>query len=253
MKTRLCVRVASLAVVMAGADLMAAGQVIFSEDFSNPTTAATRFSVSGNVSYAGGVMTQQTNPIATLVPGQFFDSGLKPITYEVTQNFVPGSIAPPQMAAAQIRLRGMGSSSEQGYYITTFRNTLDSVLFIGRLTDAERADGILFTTILGDSFYPYLSLRSLGPHDIGISITNSASAVTISVNIDGIFTLTAIDDSPYRITQGDLLELECMGTHAVSWDNLTVSVVPEPSAGAIVLTASVFQMVFRRRRISRET
>jgi hypothetical protein len=226
------------------------GQVLFSEDFSNPTTAATRFSINGNVSYAGGVITALPGSSATLVPGLFFDSGLTPITYRVTQSFAPGSIVHPQAASAQLRLRGTGSSSEQGYYVTTLLNNQNAFIGIGRLTDAERANGIQFTSILGGTDYATPALHTLGPYDINVLITNTATAVTISVYINGVFSLTAVDQSPYRITQGDLLELECRGTHATSWDNLTVSVVPEPSTGALVLSAAAFQMVFRRRTIN---
>jgi hypothetical protein len=64
---------------------------------------------------------------------------------------------------------------------------------------------------------------------------DTPSAVDITVLIDGIPAVSVQDTSPYRLTQGDSLGFLCGGAHAASWDKLSVTVIPEPAACALLL------------------
>jgi hypothetical protein len=209
------------------------GQVIFSENFDDPAAAASRFSVSGSGSYAGGVITLQPQSSAISNPGLFNDSGLSPILYSVMQSFGPGSLVFPQYAGAEFRVRGSTGLAIDGYFITTALTSLDPYIAIDRITTAERALGITRTTLLGGSIFAPPPLRTLGPYELGVTFHNSPNSVLIEVTVNGIPAVAVEDTSPYRLTHGDLVGFDPYATHTGSWDDLTVTLVPEPSTGAL--------------------
>jgi len=205
-------------------------QVLLSEDFNNAQTAAARFTTSGSVQFSGqslqlgpnsAVFLNAANPIA--------DPGTGPVCYAVTESLTSGNIDYPNGHETLFYFRAPGSGSMQGYRIVIALYSTGAYLGINRV-DANGS-----TTLVGGSLFAPPALYTLGPYELSVTFTDTASAVDIDVAINGVTALSAQDTSPNRFVSATSLGLGYYGTLGATFDTLQVTMVPEPSAGALLV------------------
>src|SRR5215475_1052458 len=133
------------------------GQVLLSEDFNNPATAAARFSVIGTVQYTAGQALLGANSAIILNSANSIpDTGASPIQYSIQQAFGPGTYVYPNYHEGDFYVR-MDQTQSEFYRIVTFLDTLGAYIGIDRVTTNE--PGVISTTLVGGSIYapPILS------------------------------------------------------------------------------------------------
>lgn len=212
-------------------------QILFFENFDDSASAATRFvAKSGSAVFSAGALTLTPNQTVMLNSANpTGDTGTAPVLYQVTQTFAPGSVLWPQRAQAQFRARAKSSSWNDGYYLLSYYSSGGAMISLNRITDVEIGHGVFATTLIGGTLITPPVIASLGPYDLGLSFANTPTSVDITVLINGTPAVSVHDTSPYRLTSGNSLGFLCEGTHAASWDNLSVAVIPEPHACAFLL------------------
>ena len=227
-----------LAVILA-TGLSSRGQVLLNQTFDDPEVASQRFTTVGPVQFTGyDVQLPPNSAIFLNTANAIADDGSSPIRYSIVQSFAPGNIVYPNQHDARFYVRVPGGSVTDGYQILTSLNSLGPYIAV------LRGD----FTFLGGSLFAPPALNTLGPYELAVTVWNTADAVNIDVMVGGVHALTARDTFSNRLTSGESVGFGYYGTHSAFIDNLSVTVVPEPASGALLLFGLLVPTVFRMRQ-----
>lgn len=228
----------------------ATAAIIFSEDFANPATASARFDVTringpwgADITFEAGDVTMndyqgRATLIRTNAANNFTDAGSAPVTYSVIESLTTNTGA--RNALFYVRLGGTGYGD--GYVLSHYNDGTNTFLNFSRLNGGAST-----------------GLYSSGTQAVFNNTDPVTMAVTLANNLDGsvtytlqygAFSLTETDTSANAITSGSGVGVGFNNNGTADWlsgtfDNLTVSTVPEPAALAML---GLGGLVLARRR-----
>ena len=216
---------------------------LFSEDFSDPATAGARFDVmnigSGSFTFNGTacVTTDFVALVWTNAANQFVEDGSAKVTYQVEEDMTVGSGL--QRTALGARMDGSVFATCYGMY-HYYDGSTGSVKFVRYNNDVE--------TALFDSGTITAAQNEL-PVIMSITLENTATSVNWTIQY-GSYSMSGSDTDANRITSGvatGLTYYNASGSNSCNFDNLMVTVVPEPATLSL-LSAGAVACILRRKR-----
>ncbi|MFA5203223.1 MAG: PEP-CTERM sorting domain-containing protein [Lentisphaeria bacterium] len=233
----------------------ASAAIIFSEDFTNTAAAAARFTVTATdggwngakVSYAANNATIEAyqglrlNLRTNLANNFSLDHGDVPVIYSVIESLSAKTGA--KQSFFYVRLGETGYSD--GYYLSHYNDGSSTTLSFYRLNGGVGTQ--LYTSGIKSVF------NNTDPVTMAVTLANNLDgSVTYTLQY-GAFSLTGTDTSANAITSGSGVGVGFNNNGTADWlsgtfDNLTVTTIPEPAALGLLGLAGLFLAGRRQRR-----
>jgi hypothetical protein len=210
-------------------------QIIYEENFQNPTFDSQQFTTSGNVQFTvGGVELQPGSSMYLNAAYAFNDSGSVPLYYTINYGFGSGS---DDDGIFDIR---MPSGSTSG------GNEVENSLNNGSAWSTVRNGGyILYGTSVG---LP-AALHTPGPYTITAEIWDTANPQNVEVFVNGIEDIIGSAYGPARVLSGASLGFVDAGNSPafVTSIEVSTSMIPEPNCADLLLLGGGVNLLVRSR------